>query len=174
MSKISNMSMNELFEKTGIACNSTEFQVICNYNEEAIANFIATETAIEEIEGEINSQESLNIGDNEKLRAMRNKRVKNSIWQELFIRFEDVIDKERLVLFSLANKQKVIQDKTLDKETEKSVRKDISDMIRMIGKDQFRVVFLEKETYDSDIERVNALNSQELVRAVKANKKFQV
>lgn len=173
MSKVANMSMNDLLQKTGIACTETEFQVICNYNEEAIAGFIATEKAIEEAEREeAISQGNKMFGSNDKIKAMRQKKVKDGIWQNLFMEFENVIDKERLVLFSLYNRQKAIQDKSLDKEMEKSVRSEISDIIKIIGRDQFRVVFLGRETYESDLERVCVLDSQELIRMVKGNKKI--
>lgn len=173
MSKVANISMSELLQKTGIAFNETEFQVICNYNEEAIANFIATQRAIEEVEREKNiSQGNEIFSSNEKVKAMIQKRTRDGVWQKFFEKFESSIDKERLILFSLYNKQQEIQEKSLDKEQERSVRSEISDMIRIIGSDQFRAVFLRRETYESDLERVCVLDSQELIRMIKGNKKI--
>lgn len=170
MSRISNMSAREFLEKIGIACSELEFHISCNYNEEAVEGFIRTKRAIKKVERE-GFEDDTFIGI-EALRMTQINNAKNEKWKEFFSRFEKVIDKERLTLFSLYNKQKALESKTLDKWIEEDVKDDIISIISLIGSEHFRVVYLERYTYGGDLERVMVLDSQELIRTIKGNRKI--
>lgn len=155
MSKLDNISMEELIDKTGFFIRAEDFKIIFRQNKEAI---IAAQYIIKRCKSD---PKCSNSDMEDKIR-------------KLLCTSDSFIDKEAFVLLTLYNFKRELESKgkSLDSKKAREINKKVSEAIRMLRGANKRVIYLEQTP--EKVNRVVVLDSEELIKAIKGNRKLDI
>ena len=178
MSRLEEMSVEEILDYLGMYLTSDNFKAIVGYNREAIDKLFSE---IEENQKRIKNGDMLDRktavfvkntrkDDEERLLNDFNTMTFRNVLNE----YESKVNKSSLAILTLYNIQHNIEIN--DSETMASQRKILikerERAMALLGKSDKSVITLAYKKKEDSVERVNVLNSRELIRCIKSNQKL--
>ncbi len=152
MKKIENMNIQEIAEEIGLILVEGDLQCIFNYDEDVLSK-------LEEVIRKEKAKNQLPKGN----------LSSRDIAKKLLLQFEDKVDKEALVLLTLYNLKRKIENRRISADEEVEVLElRIKRAIQMIGNRNFTL--LEPVYEEGYVTKVKIINSARLLQVIKSNK----
>lgn len=158
MSELREMSVKDIFDKIGVSLAGRDLEIVLNHNVEAL-------NRIRELFVKSSGEDMLGM---EALQYMLNAAAIRKVFNE----FEDIVDKDALVVLTLYNHQNILENRVdFSEDQKKTYRQYISSAMRLIGKREIDVVDLDYDFQSDSIIGIKVINSQELIRCIKQKNK---
>lgn len=153
MSRIDNIGIKDLLNEIGLYLSDRDVQIALGNNIEAVKRY-------EELKAE---------KSNDAKNSLQLQMSKSIAIIDVFREYENIVNREYLVLLTLYNLQERLEmlGNNMDKEDKKMIRGYIQKAISLIGNKDFNIIDL-NFTEDGDyIDSLKVTNSQELIRCIK-------
>lgn len=149
MSKIQEMSIDRILNSTGPNLANADFNVVFKNNQEILDR-------LKRLMKRVNNMED--ISDNDKIGKI----------EDFFRENEAYVDKESLVVLTVYNTQRSIDESKVDKLREKELRRYVSNGIRLLDGENITVYTVSRKSVRGGYNRLDVINSKLLVECIKS------
>lgn len=171
MSNIQNMDIQEIIKIIGANIRESDFSIVFNNNEEAISMSKKVHDQIRENQKAISRMYGTYSEAIPHLMELE-KKGREKIVTDFFIKYQGYIDKEKFILITLHNSLEDIEEGRVHEKSRDVIKRKISKGISLLKKISTKIILHEGIENSNLVRRVRVIDSEGLMQTIKRKRKI--